>query len=164
MPLGLVPSNDRWDTRWFESLDTTGTFRKGELVGFRAGYQLSVMSSAMSAYVGVALSASTASIPVRGLNMVAVAIPLHGACAWADVDTGVVASAMSVGKKITIQRAAAQGTTFFSFASTVMGEASRFSAHAQVMGPIDADLSRVEVAMNVENCAFYSTSSTTFAT
>jgi hypothetical protein len=162
MPLGLVPSNDRWETQWFESLDTTLTFLKGDLVGMRAGYQVSVMSSSMSAVLGIALSSSTASQRYGGLNKVPVAVPLFGAKAYADVDTGVTASDMSVGKKITIARNAAQGTNY-SFASALIGQASRFSAIAQVAGPINADLSRVEVSFNVENLIFYSTSSTTVA-
>lgn len=163
MPLGLVPSNDRWEVQWFESLDTTLTFLKGDLVGFRAGYQLSVMSSSMSAYVGVALSSSTASQPMGGLLKVPVAVPLYGAKAMADLDTGVTASDLSIGKKITIARNAAQGTNY-SFASALIGQASRFSALAQVAGPIQVSpISRVEISFNAEASAWYSTSSTTFA-
>lgn len=163
MPQGLIPSNDRWEVQWFASTDTTNTFRRFELVRLMNDYSVSVMSSHASQPLGIALSSSTNSQPIRGINMVPVAVPLFGAKAYADVDTGVTASDLSIGKKITISKPVAQGTGLFSFASTVIGQASRFSAYAQVVGPIDTDLSRVEVSFNAENVTFYSTSSVTMA-
>jgi hypothetical protein len=158
MPLGLVPSNGNWETKWFETA-SAATFPKGALVGFDDAYRLGEYASTDSAIVGVALSYSTASTSIRGLNMVEVAVPLPGAKAYADITTGVAQSDMSIGKKVCAEKRG----NYMSYVSTVIGHASRFSAVFQVVGPIDATRSRVEVAVNAETAAFYSTSSTTFA-
>lgn len=155
--LGLVPARGEWETRWFETL-STATYGKGSLVNFDAAYRLKEYASTDSALVGIAASHSTASTPLGGVNKVAVYIPAPNCTAYSDVTTGVTQSAMSIGKKILIYK---EGN-LMSYASTVMGHASRHSAIAQVLGPIDADNSRVEVAFNMENVGFYSTSSTTW--
>ena len=128
-------------------------------MNFNAAYQLKEYLSTDSQAVGIALSYSTQSTSIRGLNMVQVALPTPNCTFTADVQTGVTQSALSIGKKILV----AKSGNYMSFASTVMGEASRFSAIAQVVGPIDAATSRVEIAFNLEGVAFYSTSSATFA-
>ena len=156
--LGLVPARGNWETRWFETA-SAATFGRGSLVNLDDAYRLGEYSSTDSAIVGIAASHSTASQSIRGINMVAVYLPSPGCTAYSDVTTGVTQSGMSIGKKILIYK---EGN-LMSYASTVMGHASRHSAIAQVVGPIDADLSRVEVAFNMENVAFYSTSSVTFA-
>lgn len=156
--LGLVPARGAWESRWFETA-SAATFAKGSLVGFDAAYRLGEYASTDSAIVGIAASHSTASTTIRGLSMVQVFVPAPGCTAYSDVTTGVVQSDLSIGKKV----AFAKEGNLFSYCSTVIGHASRFSGIAQVVGPIDADLSRVEVAFNMENVAFYSTSSTTFA-
>lgn len=158
MPLGLTPARGCWESRWFET-GSTATFPKGSLVNFDAAYRLKEYTSLDSQAVGIALSYSTQSTSIRGLNMVQVAIPSPGCTAEADITTGVAQSAMSIGKKIAFEKRG----DYMSYASTVMGHASRFSAIGQVVGPIDAALSRVEVAINLEGAAFYSTSSVTFA-
>jgi len=155
--LGLVPARGNWESRWFEVL-STATFAKGSLVNFGAGYQLKEYASTDSAIVGIAVSASTGSQALGGVNKVAVYLPAPRCTAYSDVTTGVTQSAMSIGKKILLYK---EGN-LMSYASTVMGHASRHSSIAQVVGPIDADLSRVEVSFNMENVGFYSTSSTTW--
>lgn len=155
--LGLVPARGDWESRWFETA-SAATYGKGSLVNFDAAYRLKEYLSTDSAIVGIAASHSTASQSIRGLNMVQVFVPAPNCTAYSDVTTGVTQSAMSIGKKILIYK---EGN-LMSYASTVMGHASRHSSIAQVLGPIDADLSRVEVAFNMENVGFYSTSSTTW--
>ena len=155
--LGLTPARGNWETRWFETA-SAATFAKGSLVNFDDAYRLGEYASTDSQIVGIAQSHSTASQSIRGLNMVAVYLPAPGCTAYSDVTTGVTQSSMSIGKKILVYK---EGN-LFSYASTVMGHASRFSAVAQVVGPIDSDLSRVEIAFNMENVGFYSTSSVTF--
>ena len=154
---GLVPARGNAETRWFETA-SAATFAKGSLVNFNNAYRLKEYESTDSQAVGVALSYSTQSTSIRGLNMVAVAIPTPNCTFYSDITTGVTQSAMSIGKKILVYK---QGNVM-SYASTVIGEASRFSAIAQVVGPIDATLSRVEIAFNLDGVAFYSTSSATF--
>lgn len=158
MPIGLVPARGDWESRWFET-GSAATFPKGSLVNFDDGYRLKEYASTDSQIVGVAASYSTQSTEVRGLNMVQVYVPSAKCTAIADITTGVAQSAMSIGKKIAFEKRG----NINSFASTVMGHASRFSAIAQVVGPIDAARSQVEVAFNAEAVAFYSTSSVTFA-
>lgn len=155
---GLIPARGNWESRWFETA-SAATFAKGSLVGLDDAYRLGEYASTDSAILGIAASHSTASTTIRGLSMVQVFIPAPGCTAYSDVTTGVTQSALSIGKKI----AFAKEGNLFSYASTVMGHSSRFSAIATVVGPIDADLSRVEVAFNMENAVLYSVSSTTFA-
>jgi hypothetical protein len=158
MPLGLTPARGPWETRWFETA-SAATFPKGSLVNFDAAYRVKEYASTDSQVVGIALSYSTQSTSMRGLNMVQVAVPAPGCTAEADITTGVAQSDLSIGKKIAFEKRG----NYMSYASTVMGHASRFSAIAQVLGPIDAARSRVEIALNSEGVAFYSTSSVTFA-
>lgn len=158
MPQGLTPARGCWETKWFETA-STATYPKGSLVNFDAGYALKEYASTDSGIVGISLSYSTQSTSMRGINMVAVAIPTPGCTAYADIQTGVAQSAMSIGKKIAAEKVA----NYMSYASTVIGHSSRFSGIMQVYGPIDAAQSRVEVSFNMEAVAFYSTSSATFS-
>jgi len=156
--LGLIPARGDWQTRWFETL-STATYAKGSLVNFNATYQLREYLSTDSTVVGIAVSASTGSQTLGGVKKVAVFIPAPNCTAYSDLTTGVTQSSMSIGKRILVYK---QGN-LMSYASTVMGHASNFSSIAAVVGPIDADLSRVEIAFNMDNVAFYSTSSVTYA-
>lgn len=157
--LGLVPARGNWETRWFETA-SAATYQKGSLVNFDDGYRLKEYASTDSQAVGIAASGSTASTSIRGLNMVGVYLPTPNCTAFSDITTGVAQSAMSIGKKIAMYK---QGN-LASYASTVPGHASGFSSIAQVVGPIDAALSRVEIAFNLQGVAFYSNSTATFAT
>ena len=156
--LGLVPARGDWETRWFETL-STATYAKGSLVNFDVNYRLKEYASTDSQVLGIALSHSTASQSIRGLNMVAVALPSPNCTAYSDITTGVAQAAVPLGKRTLVYK---QGN-LMSYASTVMGHGSNFSSIAAIVGPIDADLSRVEIAFNQDNVAFYSTSSTTNA-
>jgi hypothetical protein len=157
--LGLVPARGDWESRWFETL-STATYQKGSLVNFGADYKLREYLSTDSTVVGIAASASTGSQTLGGVKKVQVFVPSPSCTAYSDITTGVTQSSMSIGKKILIYK---QGN-LMSYASSLAGHASNFSSIAQVVGPIDALLSRVEIAFNMDNVAFYSTSSTTFAT
>jgi hypothetical protein len=157
---GLVPARGNWESRWFETT-STATFAKGSLVNFADTYRLKEYASTDSQAVGIAASHSTASTLIRGLPMVQVYLPTPNCTAYSDVTTGVTQSSMSIGRRTLIYK---QGNNM-SYASTV-GSASAaesaFSSIAEVVGPIDADLSRVEIAFNIMNVAFYSTSTVTF--
>jgi hypothetical protein len=158
MAFGLIPARGPWENRWFETA-SAATYAKGSLVNFDAGYKLKEYASTDSQVVGVALSASTQSIERGGVNMVMVAIPSPTCTAYSDLTTGIAQSALSIGKKVCMYK---QGN-HASYASTVIGHASQFSGVAQIVGPISAADSRVEVAFNLDTLAFYSTSSATFA-
>lgn len=158
MAFGLIPARGEWHTKWFEVL-STATFQKGAAVNFDAAYRVREYLSTDSQLLGIALSNSTASTPIRGLNMVAVAVPTMGATAMSDLTTGIAQSSLSIGRNICIYK---QGN-IASYASTDFGHASRFSAVAQVVGPIIAKTSQVEIALVSGTGALYSNSSTTFA-
>ena len=158
MALGLTPFRGNWESRWFETA-SAATYPKGSLVNFNDAYRLKEYASTDSQVVGIALSYSTQSTSIRGLDMVEVALPTPNCTAYSDLTTGVTQSSMSIGKKISVYK---QGN-YMSYASALIGEASRFSGIAQVVGPIDATRSRVEVSFNLEAVAFYSGSSATFA-
>jgi len=99
---------------------------------------------------------------VRAVSLtlaVMVAIPAPGCTAYSDLTTGITQSALSVGKQVCMYK---QGN-LMSYASTVVGHASRFSAIATIVGPIDSANSRVEVAFNILSSVYYSGSSATFA-
>lgn len=156
---GMVPARGTWETRWFTT-DSAATFAKGSLVNLGADFELEEYASTDSQALGIALSHSTASTVYRGVNQVAVAIPQPGCTAWSDLTTNVTASSLSAGQATLIYK---QGN-HMSYASTVMGQASRFSALCTIVGPVYSDLSRVEVAFNALTGVFYSTSSATFLT
>lgn len=158
MALGLVPARGEWVDRWFE-VASAATFPKGAAVNFDAAYRVREYASTDSQLLGIALSASTNSTSIRGLNMVQVSVPTAGATMYSDLTTGIAQSALSIGKKVSLYK---EGD-YASYVSTVIGHASRFSGTVQVYGPIDATRSRVEVSANLENAAFFSTSSVTFA-
>jgi hypothetical protein len=158
MAYGLIPARGNWESRWFETA-SAATYPKGSAVNFDDAYRLKEYASTDSQVVGIAASYSTQSTSIRGLNMVQVYVPAPGCTAYSDVTTGVTQSALSIGKKICLYK---QGD-YASYASSLIGHSSRFSGVAQVVGPIDATRSRVEIAFNTEGVAFYSTSSVTFA-
>lgn len=158
MALGLVPATGDWRTKWFEVL-STATFAKGDAVNFNDAYRIRAYASTDSQFVGIAQSASTQSTSIRGLDMVAVSVPVPGCTMYSDLTTGITQSALSIGKKVSLYR---EGNNV-SYVSTVIGHASRFSGTVQVFGPIDATRSRVEVSANMENTAFFSQSTATFA-
>ena len=158
MAWGLTPARGCWEFRWVE-VDSAATFLKGSAVNLGADYQAEEYASTDSQVFGIAMSGSTASRSLGGVNKVMVAIPAPQCTAYSDLTTGIVQSDLSIGKKVCLYK---QGN-YASFASTVIGHASRFSALLTVVGPIDSASSRVEVAFNMENTVFYSQSSATFA-
>ena len=97
--LGLVPARGNWESRWFETL-STATFAKGSLVNLGADYRLKEYASTDSQVLGIAASHSTASQTIRGLSMVQVFILAANCTAYSDITTGLVQSAMSIGKHV----------------------------------------------------------------
>ena len=157
---GLIPARGNWEYRWFGTA-SAATFKKGALLNlddvtlFTREYL-----STDSQCLGIAMSNSTASTVIGGVNSVLVALPAPNCTAYSDVTTSVTASSMSKGQATLIYKVG----NIMSFASTVMGEASRFSALATIVGPVQADTSQVEIAFNALTQVIYSTSSATFAT
>lgn len=156
---GMVPCRGDWEQRWFQTT-SAATFATGSLVNLGTTFLLEEYASTDSQCLGIAGSHSTASTSIGGVNQIMVYIPKDGCTAWSDVTTSVTGSSLSKGQATLIYK---QGN-HMSYASTVMGEASRFSALCTIVGPVYSDLSRVEVAFNALTRVFYSTSSATFAT
>jgi len=157
---GLIPARGPWEYRWFATT-SAATFKKGALVNLDDTFLIREYLSTDSQCLGIAMSNSTASTPVvGGANSVLVAIPAPRCTAYSDITTGVAASSISVGQASVIYKVG----NIMSFASTVMGEASRFSALVTIAGPVQADTSQIEVAFNALTQVLYSTSSATALT
>jgi len=157
---GLIPARGNWEYRWFPTT-SAATFKKGALLNLDDTYLLREYLSTDSQCLGIAMSNSTAStVVVGGAASVLVALPAPGCTAYSDITTGVTASSVSVGQASVIYKVG----NIMSFASTVMGQASRFSAIVTVVGPVQTDTSQVEVAFNALTQVIYSTSSATLAT
>lgn len=156
---GLIPARGDWEYRWFDML-STATFKKGSGVNFNAAYQVREYLSTDSQLVGIAMSdAASARTLAAGRLQVLVALPRPACTAYSDVTTGVNQSDLSVGKHVALYK---EGN-ITSYASTVMGQSSRFSSTLVIIGNLDSLRSRVEVGFSMENLGFYSTSSNTYA-
>ena len=165
---GCVPARGNWEYR-LSAVSSGATFAKGSLVNLDPVGNVREYLSTDSQFFGIAMSHSTASFPGAGAPLaypsnnsgyVLVAIPTPG-CTWfSDLTTGVTQSSLTPGMASLIYK---QGN-IMSYASTVMGQASRFSAIITIVGPIDSANSRVEVAANVLTSIFYSASSHTYLT
>lgn len=156
---GMIPARGLWEERWFP-VSSTATFQKGALIQFATDFSVREYASTDSSVLGISATSSTASRLVNGVNSVMVYLPRPYCTALSDLTTGVVQSALSPGFHCLGYK---QGN-LMSYASTVIGQASRFSAIFTVVGLIDSARSQVEVAFNMENVGLYSTSSNTYAT
>ena len=166
--LGCVPARGNWEHR-LSAVSSTATFQKGSLVNLDPIGLVREYLSTDSQWYGISLCSSTATLPgpSSGLGFpsghsgfVLVAIPAPGCTFFSDLTTGITQSSLTPGQVSLIYK---QGN-LMSYASTVMGQASRFSAIVTIAGPIDATNSRVEVAPNVLTYIYYSASSHTYAT
>lgn len=157
MAQGITPARGDWETRTFPKSQLTtlsqGAFSKGDLVCLDHGRHLSVWTSTQSNYLGVALNAS-----VDSSLGISIAIPKPGCTAYVDSLTTDAASSFSLGQ-------AASFMTRYGRTSVLTmqpaGGASAFSYIATVVGPMNASLSRIEVAFLSQNAVFYSASSAT---
>lgn len=159
MALGLTPARGEWEYRMLDVL-STATFKKGAGVNFDNAYRIREYASTDSQLVGIAMQdATSARTGAAGRLQVLVAIPAPKCTAYSDLTTGVTQSSMSVGKHVCLYK---QGD-YASYASTVFGQASGFSAVLEVVGLVDSTRSRVEVSFPIMQGAIYSGSSNTYA-
>src|SRR5262245_336422 len=98
MPEGLTPARGEWEYRQFTTA-SSATYAKGTLVALNTARDVVEFVSTMSTYLGIAMSASTASLP---LGKVLVAIPAPGCTAYSDVTNSFAASALSIGEVYSI--------------------------------------------------------------
>jgi predicted NAD/FAD-dependent oxidoreductase len=150
---GCIPSNNEWEHRTYDS-NSTATFVKGSLVNLTPRRFVKEFSSTDSQFLGVALHNSANSLPP---GKCVIAIPKPGATMWIDTATNVAGSAMSLGQAVTIVKS---GNTV---STADFAPPSTMSTFGVVMGPVDSDLSRIEIALVSDGRAFYSGSTVTVA-
>jgi hypothetical protein len=149
MPEGLTPARGDWEYRLFNTA-SAATYAKGNLVALNGARDVVEFTSAMSSHLGIALSASTASLPV---GKVLVAIPRPGCTAYSDVTTSFAGSALSIGEVYSIGKHG-------NLNSYITTRASVFSSVVEIVGPLDSATSRIEVAFVQLGATLYSVSST----
>ena len=155
MAFGITPARGNWEYR--RSAVTTssqGQFQKGDLVGLDKTRVASLYTSSnFSSYLGVATHDSLNSLPA---NFVTLAIPRPGCTAYVDLLTTEAASGMSFGQAGSIVSANGRTSTFSLLATSV------WSRVVEIVGPVDSNLSRVEVAFIQQAAVIYSVSSNTY--
>lgn len=149
MPEGLTPARGLWEYRTFTTA-SAATYAKGCLVAFNGARDVVEFTSNMSSHLGIAMSASTASLPA---GRVVVAIPRAGCTAYSDVTNSFAASALSLGEVYSIGKHG-------NLTSYITTRASVFSSVVEIVGPLDSATSRIEVAFVQLGATFYSVSST----
>lgn len=156
MALGIVPARGDWEYRRFSAFTTLaqGQWQKGELVSLGFGRLPSLYTSSnMTNILGVAMSSSANSLP-SGTCLIA--IPRPGCTAYVDLLTTEAISNLSFGEAGSIVSANGITSTFSKLATSV------FSRVAEIVGPADSTLSRIEVAFIQNSVTVYSTSSVSF--
>ena len=155
MAFGITPARGNWEYR--RSAVTTlsqGQFQKGDLVGLDKTRVASLYTSSnFSSYLGVATNDSLNSLPV---GYVTLAIPRPGCTAYIDVPTGEVASGLSFGQTGSIISANGRTSAWSGIQTSV------WSKVVEIVGPLDSNLSRIEVAFIQNTAVIYSTSSNTY--
>ncbi len=155
MPLGITLARGQWEIR--RSAITTlsqGQFQKGDLVGMDHARLASLMTSSnFTSYFGVAVSDSQNSLPP---GFALIGIPRPGCTAYVDVLAGEAGSGLSFGQAGSIVSAGGRTSTFSLLA------ASQASQWVELVGPLQSDVSRIEVAFIQKNAVVYSLSSVTF--
>jgi len=156
MPQGIIPARGDWEYRRFSAVTTLaqGQWQKGELVSLGFGRVPSLFTSSnMTTFLGVGMNASLQSLPTGTCT---IAIPRPGCTAYVDTLTGEVASNLSFGEAGSIVSAGGITSTFSKLATSV------WSRVVEVVGAVDSNLSRIEVAFIQNSATVYSTSSVSF--
>ena len=155
MAFGITPARGPWEYR--RSAITTlsqGQFQKGDAVGLDKTRLASLLTSSnYSSLFGIAMHDSLNSMPV---GYVTIAIPTPQCTAYMDLLTTEAASGMSFGQSGSIVSAAGHTSTFSLLATSV------WSRMVTIVGPVDSNLSRVEVSFIQNASVVYSTSSNTY--
>lgn len=155
MAFGATPARGPWQYRRSQiSTLAQAQFVKGDIVCLDHARLVSVYTSTQSGMFGVATHDSLNSLPA---GYAIIAVPLPGATAYVDSITTEVASALSFGQS---------GSFFSRYGHTSIltmqpGGGSSFSFLAQVVGPIDSTLSRIEVTFLGQTQQYASVSSST---
>ena len=134
MGTGFRPYRGNWSIRKFTTL-STATFRMNAPVSLSSDHLLKEFGTAAAneKLLGIACHASVDSLPA---GEVLVAIPGFGATALAKVQTGVAASALSIGLAYDMEKSAN---------NLRIDVDSATSACVMLMGPINSATSEIEV-------------------
>ena len=151
---GLIPARGNWEYR-LTNQASAATFFKGDALALNGVREAVRFASTSSQLHGIAMQDSANSLP-RG--KVIVAIPAPNCTAYADVDVGIAASALSIGQGKSLYKSGATNTSYI---SQLAG--SQFSTVCVVAGPLDSALSRIEVAF-LTSGGLYSASTSTYLT
>ena len=152
MALQVVPARGRWEQRVFDLL-STATFVQGSLVKLHAARRVSEYSGGESAFLGIAASHSSNSLPA---GKIVVYIPAsYGCTALADVPTGVAASSLSLGETVGFYKS---GNTVSTITTSYTSTAGRI---AVIVGAINSVTSQIEVEFLGNALTLNSTTSAT---
>jgi hypothetical protein len=137
---GFRPYRGNWSIRKYTTASTS-TFRQYAPVSLSSVHLLKEFAggAANEKMFGIALHASVDSLPA---GEVLVAIPGYGATALGNVQTGVAASALSLGFAFDIEKSAN---------NMQIDVDSTTSACVMLMGPINSATSEIEVAFTVNS-------------
>lgn len=144
---GFVEGRGDWEYRLL-TLTAASVLTKGTAVALAAARTVSEYSGGQAGLLGFAKHNSANSLPA---GKILVAIPKPGCTAFADVPTGLAASALSLGESYGIY--AASGGVVSAVTNAAYSDGSRVVA---IVGPIDSTLSRIEVSFLGEASQFYS--------
>lgn len=136
---GFRMAGGRWDIRSFTAA-TASAISQGTAVCISnaTGRQISEYSGGQQGILGFTLGPSANSLPTGKIQ---VAIPVSRDCtAWADVPTGIGSSTLSLFEVVGIYKVGG----VCSFVTTAAYSA--VSRQVQIVGALDSDHSRIEVA------------------
>lgn len=149
---GFVPGRGDWIYERF-TLATASNISRGTAVCISnaTGRQISEYSGGQQGLLGFLTHASLSSLPAgQGI----VAIPRAGCTAWCDVPTGLASSSLSQFDCFGIYKA----NGVCSYITTAYTSAA--SRCVEIYGPVDSNLSRVEVAFLLNPAQLWSVSTT----
>ena len=146
---GLREARGDWTYRRL-TITSASTLSPGTAVSLAGARTVSEYSGGQAGILGFIKHDSMDSLPS---GQAIIAIPTPGCTAYADVPTGVAASALSIGWIYGLYKV----TNHCSYITdATYSDASRV---VQVVGPIDSDLSRIEVSFQAEAVQFFSVTS-----
>lgn len=147
MPLEIIPSNDRWETRTLD-VASAATFVYGSALKLNGARNVVEATSFVTdtTFLGVSTHSSTASIPA---GKAVIKVPLYGARAFCPTGTH-TASNLSLG----VAGAWVKSGNTFSLMTT-----SVVTKWFTVVGPLNSSTSMIEVEILADAGQYYSTAS-----
>lgn len=147
---GFREARGDWEYRLYD-LTATSNLSQGTAVALAGARTVSEYSGGQAGLLGFLKHPSQNSIPA---GKVIVAIPKPGCTAWADVPTGVAASALSLGQSYGIYKSG--GVCSF-ITDAAYSDDSRV---VNIVGALRSDASQIEVSFLIDAGQHYSVNST----